>query len=142
MKLGSARSAAHGRIVSMKDRANDLSGSVSSGSHHIAAKAILTRGSKLVPPSTRYGDRLYVIDDGKAEVIGDRRLIRTMGPDDVRLAPVALTRLECRDSEGPQRLSHRPVPSPGTNRDPPPEIARRHRAPEIQPSASTHAIAA
>src|SRR5215216_3257562 len=86
MKLGSARSAAHGRIVSMKDRANNLSGSVSSGSHHIAAKAILTRGSKLVPPSTRYGDRLYVIDDGKAEVIGDRRLTRTIGSGAVRLA--------------------------------------------------------
>jgi MFS family permease len=28
------------------------------------------------------GDRFYVIDDGEAEVIGDGRLIRTMGPGD------------------------------------------------------------
>lgn len=58
------------------------------------------------------GDRFYIIDDGQAEVIGDGRLIRTMGPGDsfgeiallrdtVRTATVrARTALELHTLEG------------------------------------------
>jgi hypothetical protein len=42
--------------------------------HFAAGQEVFRRGDR--------GDRFYVIEDGEADVIGERRLIRTLGPGD------------------------------------------------------------